>query len=179
MEAYRALFARKIPALIQAERTVDIRAAVEIFHGEFKLRCILAGGGDAFRQPELLVDNSIPLLVGPQLVRKVETEQVNLAQVIATRGGRVGFGSGAGSGVKQLPLAVMYAVSKGLGVNDALAGMTAWPAEMLSLEDQIGTLAPGRDADLVVLSGPPFELSSRVLAVMIDGQWVYEAEEFE
>ena len=62
-------------------------------------------------------------------------------------------------------------------MGDALAGLTAWPAELLGLDDRIGGIAAGRDADLVVLSGPPFELTSRVLAVMIDGQWVYQSED--
>jgi len=49
------------------------------------------------------------------------------------------------------------------------------PAQFLGL-DSLGTLAIGKDADLVVLSGMPFELSTRVLAVMIDGQWVYRED---
>ena len=76
---------------------------------------------------------------------------------------------------RELPLAVQYAVHQGLGCGDALAGLTRMPAKFLKL-DSIGTLAPGKDADLVVLSGPPFDLASQVLAVMIDGQWVYERE---
>ena len=55
--------------------------------------------------------------------------------------------------------------------------MTAAPARFLSIDKQVGTLTVGKDADLVVLSGPPFELSTRVLAVMIDGDWVYQAED--
>ena len=74
-----------------------------------------------------------------------------------------------------LPMVVQHAVSKGLGADDALAGLTSSPAELLSLTD-IGTIATGKDADLVVLSGPPFDPASRVIAVMIDGQWVYEEE---
>ena len=65
----------------------------------------------------------------------------------------------------------------GLGTDDALAGLTATPAKLLSIDKRVGTLAIGKDADLVVLSGPPFELSTRVLAVMIDGQWVYQEED--
>jgi imidazolonepropionase-like amidohydrolase len=73
-----------------------------------------------------------------------------------------------------LPLAVQYAVHHGLGSDDALTGLTSSPAKFLSIDKWVGTLGVGKDADLVVLSGPPFELSTRVLAVMIDGQWVYE-----
>ncbi len=87
----------------------------------------------------------------------------------------VAFQSQATSGARNLPLAVGYAVCRGLGSDDALRGLTSSPAQMLGLDD-VGTLAAGKDADLVVLSGMPFELSTRVLAVMIDGQWVYREE---
>jgi imidazolonepropionase-like amidohydrolase len=53
--------------------------------------------------------------------------------------------------------------------------MSAAPAAFFKL-NSIGAIEVGRDADLVVLSGPPFEIASEVLAVMIDGQWVYEKE---
>ena len=109
-------------------------------------------------------------------MRTVDREVVNTAQVLANRQIPFGFQSQATTGVKTLPLAVQFAVSKGLGAGDALRGLTSSPAKLLSLDAHIGTLVAGKDADLVVLSGPPFELSTKVLAVMIDGEWVYEGE---
>ena len=70
---------------------------------------------------------------------------------------------------------VAYAVYKGLGLEDALRGMSLGPAHFLKLTT-VGSIELGKDADLVVWSGSPFELSSEVLAVMIDGNWVYEKE---
>ena len=46
---------------------------------------------------------------------------------------------------------------------------------MLKLDDRVGELTPGRDADLVVFSGPPLEFASSVRRVMVDGEWVYGA----
>jgi imidazolonepropionase-like amidohydrolase len=106
----------------------------------------------------------------------VDNKIVNLPQVLANAQVPFGFQSGARAGVKTLPLAVQYAVHKGLGKDDALGGLTAAPAEFLSIDASVGRLAVGKDADLVVLSGPPFEPGSQVLAVMIDGRWVYEKE---
>jgi imidazolonepropionase-like amidohydrolase len=91
---------------------------------------------------------------------------------LAVRGAPFGFQSQATSGARYLPTAVGYAVRHGLGTDEALRGLTSMPAQFLGL-DSLGTIAIGKDADLVVLSGMPFELSTRVLAVMIDGQWVY------
>ena len=114
--------------------------------------------------------------VGPPLIREVENKTYNLPQILANHGVSFGFQSRATTGVRQLPLAVQYSVHKGLGKTDALSAFTAAPSKLLALHDQVGSLSVGKDADLVVLSGPPFEISSEVLAVMIDGEWVYEKE---
>jgi imidazolonepropionase-like amidohydrolase len=177
MEPYRALFAGRIPALVEARRADAIRLAVKLFRDEFKLRTVLLGADDGFRLGDLLAEKQVAVAVGPELVRTVEREPVNLAQVLANRGVPFAFQSKATTGVKALPLAVQYAVHRGLGADDALAGLTAGAAKMLSIDRRVGSLAVGKDADLVVLSGPPFEAASRVLAVMIDGEWVYQEEE--
>ncbi|HLJ92751.1 MAG TPA: amidohydrolase family protein [Gemmataceae bacterium] len=177
LEPYRQLFAGKIPALVDAHRADAIQLAIQIFHDEFKLRMILLGADDAFRLADLMAEKQLAVAIGPQLVRTVDREPINLAQVLANRGVPFGFQSKATTGVKTLPLAVQYAVRCGLGADDALAALTAAPAKFLSIDKHLGTLAVGKDADLVVLSGAPFELSTRVLAVMIDGQWVYQEDE--
>jgi imidazolonepropionase-like amidohydrolase len=177
LEPYRPLFAGKIPALVEARRADAIKLAVQLFRDEFNLRTVLLGADDAFRVADLLAQKQVAVAAGPDLVRTPDREPVNLPQVLANHGIPFGFQSKATTGVKTLPAAVQYAVRRGLGADDALAGLTATPARLLSLEQQVGTLAVGKDADLAVLSGPPFELSTRVLAVMIDGQWVYQAED--
>jgi imidazolonepropionase-like amidohydrolase len=177
LEPYRPLFAGKIPALVEAHRIDAIKLALQIFRDEFKVRTVLLGADDAFRLADLLAEKQVAVAVGPELVRTVDREPVNLAQVLANHGVPFGFQSRARSGVKALPMAVQYAVHRGLGAEDALGGLTAVPARFLSIDQRLGVLAVGKDADLVVLSGPPFEPSTRVLAVMIDGQWVHEEKD--
>jgi imidazolonepropionase-like amidohydrolase len=174
MEAYRALFAGRIPALVEAKREDAIRLAVTVCRDEFNLRTILTGADDAHRVADLLAAKQVAVAAGPELVRTVERADVNLPLTLAVRGVPLGFQSQATTGARQLPLAVSYAVRHGLGAEDALRGLTAGPAKLLGLDGSVGSLAVGKDADLVVLSGPPFELSTRVLAVMIDGEWVYQ-----
>jgi imidazolonepropionase-like amidohydrolase len=175
MEPYRALFAGKIPAIVDAAREDAIRLAVAICRDEYNLRTILVGASDAHRVADLLAEKSVAVITGPELVRTVDREDVNVPMALAVRGAPFGFQSQANSGARNLPLAVGFAVRHGLGSEDALRGLTTSPANSLGLET-VGSLAVGRDADLVVLSGMPFELSTRVLAVMIDGQWVYRDE---
>jgi imidazolonepropionase-like amidohydrolase len=177
LEPYRALFAGRIPALVEARREDAIRLAVTICRDEFDLRTALVGADDAFRLADLLAAKKVSVAAGPELVRLVDRADVDLPQALAARGVPFGFQSQAMSGAGQLPLAVSYAVRHGLGADDALRGLTAGPAKFLGLDGAIGSLAVGKDADLVVLSGPPFELSTRVLAVMIDGEWVYQEKD--
>ena len=176
LEPYRGLFAKKIPAFVEARNTNELRAALKLFRDEFQLSTIIIGADDAMRVPDLLSEKKVGVSVGPTLVRTVDREVVNTAQLLANRQIPFGFQSQATTGVKTLPLAVQFAVRKGLGEGDALSGLTNSPAKLLSLDSQVGSLSVGKDADLVVLSGPPFELSTRVIAVMIDGEWVYEGE---
>jgi len=172
LEPYRMVFAGRIPALVEASREDAIRLAVAICRDEFNIRTVLIGATDSHRLADLLAAKSVAVIAGPELVRTVERDDVNLPMALALRGAAFGFQSQATSGARQLPLAVGYAVRHGLGADEALRGLTSGPAQFLGL-DSLGVLAAGRDADLVVLSGMPFELSTRVLAVMIDGQWVY------
>ncbi len=176
MEPYKAAFAGSIPVLVEANTKKTIESAVKLFREEFKLNMILVGGNELYRVPELLASNDVSVSVGPGLIQSVENKTYNLPQILANHGVPFAFQSKATTGVRQLPLAVQYSVHKGLGKTDALAGFTSSASKLLAINDQVGSLGVGKDADLVVLSGPPFEISSEVLAVMIDGEWVYEKE---
>jgi imidazolonepropionase-like amidohydrolase len=176
LEPFRAAFAGNLPVFVEATTKKTIEAAVKVFREDYKLNMILIGGDELYRIPELLAKNEVSVSLGPALVKEVENKTYNLPQILANHGVHFGFQSKATTGVRQLPMAVQYSVHKGLGRTDALSGFTAAPAKLMSLDSQVGSLSVGKDADLVVLSGPPFEISSEVLAVMIDGEWVYEKE---
>ena len=173
-EPYRALMAGKIPAVVQAKNVKAIKAAIKLFREEFQLTMILVEANDAHRIPNLLAKHDVKVSLSPNLVRTIDQQLVNLPQIMANHQIPFAFQSNATTGVQQLPLTIQHSVYRGLGVTDALTGLTESPAKLLSLDQNIGSLEAGKDADLVVLSGPPFEPSSQVLAVMIDGTWVYE-----
>jgi imidazolonepropionase-like amidohydrolase len=67
-----------------------------------------------------------------------------------------------------------YAMAGGIGFEDALAAVTSVPARLLGVEARVGTLEVGKDADLVLWSGEPFQPGSRVLATIVDGVLRYE-----
>jgi len=69
---------------------------------------------------------------------------------------------------------VGLAVRQGLDPRDALRALTLGAAQLYGLDDRVGSIEKGKDADLVFLSGDPFTLSTRVKRVMIDGKVVFE-----
>jgi hypothetical protein len=177
MEPFRELFAGRIPAMVEVRKANAITEAVKLFRDEFQLKTILLNADDVARKPELLSGKQVAVVAGTPFVQTIDQQRVNFPQVLANNQIPFGFQSQATTGVQMLPLAVQYLVSQGLSGDAALAGLTASPARFLAIDKSVGTLEIGKDADLVVLSGPPFEPSSQVLAVMIDGKWVYEREE--
>jgi imidazolonepropionase-like amidohydrolase len=70
-----------------------------------------------------------------------------------------------------------YAMQGGLPFDAALAAVTTVPARLLGVADRVGTLEVGKDADLVLWSGMPFEPSSRVIAVIVDGVLRFDARD--
>ncbi len=176
LEPYRKLFAGKIPAFVEARRSDAIEAALELFRDEFNVRTVLVGVDDLARFPDLLHGYDVSVCAGPSLMVTRDNRRTNLPQLLANERVPFGFQSRASTGVRDLARVVQFAVHRGLSSKDALDGLTGTAAKLLSDDLSFGSLRPGNDADLVVLSGPPFELSTRVLAVMIDGKWVHEVE---
>ncbi len=171
LEPYRALFGGKIPAIVEAGDALSIRLALKLFRQEFSLQTILAGGPGLEQVASEVATSGAKFIVGPELFGRVDGQSINYPQVLAQQQVPFGFQtkSGAASG---LAYAIGFAVHQGLADHEALSAATVGAAELFGL-GSTGRLAPGHEADLVVLSGPPFDPSSQVLAVMIDGQWVY------
>ena len=178
LDPYFDLFAGKIPAIVESDNLNAIKATAELFHKEFGLRTIVVGCEDLVRQPELLKHYEVSVIAkAPFLVTKDGNPPVNLPQLLANEHLKFGFQSGGTTGSGKLPSAIQYAVSQGLAPDDAVDGLTVDAAALLSENATFGAVKAGKDADLVVLSGPPFEFATKILAVMIDGEWVYQCEE--
>ena len=174
LEPYRALMSNQIAAFVQVDNVKAAEAAVELFRDEFHLTTVLIADDDLDRIASLLAEKKVQAALGPTLVRRRDGQIVNLPQALDNHQVNFGFLSQARTGARDLPLVVQYAVRQGLGPDAALQALTSKAAQILALPSRIGSLTVGHDADLVVWSGPPFEISSEVLAVMIDGRWVYQ-----
>ena len=183
LEPYRELFAGTLPAFVEARTAEAIEVAIQLFRKDFDIQTVICGADGLTRFPKLLKDSNVGVVAGPQLVFNLSTPQqpdqrVNLAEVLATEQIRFGFQSQAASGVARLPQAVRFAINQGLSPSDGLRALTSNAAPLLLDEATgLGSIKVGGDADLVVLDGSPLEPGTEILAVMIDGQWVYRREE--
>ena len=171
MEGMRALFEGRAVAVVAADSAEDIRLALEIF-GSFELPVHVLGGAEAEAAAGALQAAGAGVIVDRQLLtRDGALERVPAAELRAA-GLRTAFQSGAREGARNLPQAVAMAAHRGLGQSQALRALTADAADMLGIGDRVGRVAPGLDGDLLVLSGPPLTLGTRVLRVFVDGQEV-------
>lgn len=164
---------------IQAWTTQDIRTAVflkEEIERELggKPRVILDAAAEAWKEPELLVRSKVGVVLPPFPPSGRTGEGAfmawDVARLLHDRGVPVALSShGSGDHESRLPMQAAYAMRGGLAFEDALEAVTIQPARMLGVEDRVGSVEVGKDADLVLWNGTPFEPSSRIVGVIVDG----------
>ena len=175
LEPLRALFERKMPAMVHASRADEIRNALQVFRDEYNLDVIILGGDDSFRVVEELKDHRADVAIGPEVLQYEKGKPINNAAVLAQSGLRVAFQASATSGTQYLPVNAAYAVRYGMDRSKAFRAITSYPAQMLNVDDRIGSLDVGKDADMVILSGEPLELATQVEKVIVNGKVVFDS----
>ena len=168
-----------LPIAIQAWTTQDIRTAVflkEELERELagRPRMCIDAAAEAWKDPEMLVRSKVAVVLPPFPASGRTGEGAfmawNVAKLLHDRGVPLALSShGAAGHADRLPLQAAYAMRGGLDFESALAAVTIAPARMLGVADRVGSIEVGKDADLVLWNGPPFEPSSRVVGVLVDG----------
>ena len=164
----------ELPVHIHAHRADDIATGVRIAR-EFGLRCVIVHGTEGHLIPDLLAREKIPVITGPALGDRSKPELANMTlenpALIRRAGVEVAICTDHPEvPVQYLPLCAALAVKGGLDPEEALAAITVTAAGIAGLGDVLGTLAPGREADVVVTSRHPLELLGEVRAVLIGGR---------
>lgn len=176
-ELVRAL-ERKLPVRVTARRATDIETALRLA-GEFGLQIHIDGGQEAFKLAETLKTKRIAVIFHPHIrtdqTRGREGTEPRLTTFnLLTDGDLPVAIVGQGVDEAQGPLAMAaYLVRYGATREAVLRALTIHPAQILGVGDRVGSIAAGRDADLLFLSGDPTQITSRVTAVMIDGQVIH------
>lgn len=182
LEPLARLLEGKLTAFIETYRADDIITALRLVD-EFKLKAVLIGCTEGFRVADEIARRKIPVIVGPLGVgpKRLETEMVGLenAAALAKAGVTVALETEDAMGIgaaEELPLAAALAVKGGLPRDVALRGITLTAAEVLGIADRVGSLAVGKDADVVVFSGDPLDYRTRVEKVLVAGKLVHERQ---
>jgi imidazolonepropionase-like amidohydrolase len=177
LELMRGLFERKMPALVHAERSDEIRNTLKVFRDEYNLDVIILGGSDGFRVTDELRKYGVGIAIGPDILRYEKGKAINNPQLLTRSRLRVALHTSATSGTRYLPMNAAYAIRHGMDADSAFRAITIYPAELLGVDDRIGSIDEGKDADLVIMSGEPFDFRSRVEKVIVNGRIVFEREE--
>lgn len=177
LEALLPVLAREIPLKAHAHQANDIFTALRIAR-EFNLRLTLEHVTEGHLiVDELAKEKDVPMAVGPSLTfaSKYELQNKSWATpgVLAKAGCHVSIITDNSVIPQQyLPLCAGMAVKAGMDPFDALKAITLNPAEHIGVADRVGSLEIGKDADVVITAGSPFEVMTPVKAVFIDGNRV-------
>ena len=179
LEALGMVLRREIPLRVHAHRADDILTALRV-RDEFGYDMVLDHATEAFKVADELTRRNIPAVLGPLLTSryKVELRERNLksAARLVAAGVKVALTTDHWVvPIQHLLLGLLLSVKEGLPREQALALVTRNPAEILGIADRVGTLEAGKDADVVVWSGDPLDLMSRVEQVWVDGERAYGA----
>jgi imidazolonepropionase-like amidohydrolase len=173
MEAMVLALDGQIPVVVRADRVSDIEMAIRLAN-EFHLRLILSEAPSAWRLADQLAAAKIPVIVGPILEEPGRMESLDVRLDNAARlfkaGVPIAIQTEGDNEVRNLPFEIEYAISYGLPDDAALAAVTINPARFFGVDHRLGSIEPGKDANLVILDGQPFRVKSHVVNVVIAGK---------
>ena len=180
-ECWIPVLRREIPLKAHVHRVDDIFTAIRIAR-EFGLDMTLDHCSEGHLIAEELAAEGYPAIGGPDLTsrNKIEVQNVafKTAGVLARAGALVAITTDHPvSQIQTLPLCAGMAVKSGLPMEEGLRAITVNAARICGVSDRMGTLEPGKDADIAIFSGNPMEVFTRTLYTIIDGRVVYEAED--
>ena len=179
MEALARLIDGEVAAHVHVHRASDILSVLRIA-AEYDLDVVLHHATEGYLVAETLAEEAIPCVIGPTSVAREALPELRNA-----RGSTAGFLASAGvqvalmtdhptDPIQFLPIVAGEAVREGMAYADALRAITINPARMWGVDDRVGSLEVGKDADLVIHDGDPLEAMTRVRLVVCGGEIVFD-----
>lgn len=180
MEAMQPYLTGKLPVFLRVRDRAGIVAAVE-FVKKNKLKAVIVGAPDCWKEAKLLADNKIPVILTaagkstldantvPNDWDPYDTPYVTPA-LLKRAGVAFCFQTDSYSDVKDLPQRAAESCAYGLSPADLLRSLTLSAAEILGVSDKLGSITPGKVANLVISEGDPFEMSGAIRYVFVNGQ---------
>jgi imidazolonepropionase-like amidohydrolase len=176
LEALIPIVERKLPLFTAASREQDIRDAVA-FAERVKVDIVITGGQEAALVAPLLKEHGIPVILGPVLTLPSREDMFHaatyqLAGELVAAGVKVAFATGDNTNVRQVPYNAAESVAWGLPREEAIKALTINAAQILGVADRLGSIEPGKDANLLIARGDPLEVKTPIAAVVIGGRSV-------
>lgn len=180
-ECWLPVLRGEIPLKAHAHRADDILTAVRIAK-EFGLRMTLDHCSEGHLILDELKEAGYPAIVGPDMASRNKIEVQNMAFKTA------GILAGGGiltavttdhpvSKIQFLPICAGLAVKSGMTPEEGLRAITINAAKICGVDERVGSLAPGKDADIAVFTGNPMEVFTETLYTIINGKIVYRKDE--
>ena len=174
LESLVPVVERRIPLITRADEESDIRDAVA-FADKMGVKIVISGGEEAPLVASLLKEKNIPVIVGPvqALPRREDvshSSNVQTAGQLVRAGVKIAFATGDANNARLLPYHAAHAVAWGLPRDEAIKALTINGAEILGVSDRLGSLEPGKQANLFVAKGDPLEIRTEVTHVIIAGR---------
>ena len=179
METMVRLIKRELPLLVNVHRAQDIISALRLAK-EFNIRVVLDGASEGYLVAEQIKAAGVPVIVHPTMYRAVgEAENLSMetAATLRKAGVSIALQSGFEGYVPKTRIVLFEAAAaaaNGLSFDEALATVTIDAARILGVAARVGSLETGKDADLVLFDGDPFEYTSHVTGVIVNGRMVSE-----
>jgi imidazolonepropionase-like amidohydrolase len=174
LEALIPVVERRAPLYTAAGREQEIRDAIE-FAERVNVRIVLTGAQEAALVTTLLKDKNIPVILGPVLTLPTREDMFHAATYqaageLARAGVKFAFATGDNTNVRLLPYHASQSVAWGLDRDEAIKALTLHAAEILEVADRVGSIEPGKDANLLIAAGDPLEVRTQITHVVIGGQ---------
>lgn len=175
LEALGRVLRGEIPLLIAADRAQDIITALRL-QKEFNIKIVLDGAAEAYLVIDQIRAAGVPVILHPTMERATgESENLSMETLATLR--RAGIPVALQSGyetyvpkVRVVLFEAAIAAANGLSLTDALSTITIDAARILGIANRVGSLEAGKDADLVLFDGDPFEYTTHVTAVIVNGK---------
>jgi imidazolonepropionase-like amidohydrolase len=177
METLARAIKGEMPLLVNVHRAHDILSALRLAR-EFNIKMVLDGASEAYLVVEQIKSAGVPVIIHPTMYRaggEAENLSMETAATLQKAGVPVALQSGFEGYVPKTRLVLFeagVAAANGLSFSDALSTVTINAARMLGIAGRVGSLEPGKDGDVALFDGDPFEYASHVTAVIIDGRIV-------
>jgi imidazolonepropionase-like amidohydrolase len=179
LEYFKPLFRREIPVVVHTQGYQIIMSTLRILHDEMNLKVVIDHGEfDSYLLSKEIVERGIPVMAGPRGFRfDPNVGQIKGMVAEFARRGVKNLGVNTDAPVvpgEELFFQATMAVRFGWNEEDAIRGLTIEPAKALMIDKRVGSLEPGKDADIVVTTGSIIDPRNYVTQVLIDGAVVYD-----